>query len=197
MNATFVMGFFYAPRLMAPQAVAAKWSPRRQAHLHLLLRQLEQGRAQKSEVLDLSSQKSRSPLYSRMGSSRSNLLTSARYLHPLEKKRERTNGHMKYVEGPGKRKLTLGEVRAAFGPLSEKYPPVLGLDLAAELSGYTASTLKKKVSEGCFHDCVARGKPLLFWRDWFVVAIFSARQLPLARPVAHDQAIDDPNGGLS
>src|SRR5207248_4071628 len=100
--------------------------------------------------------------------------TSADYSTPLKKMREWIQGHMKDVEMPAKRKpLTLAEVRTAYEPLSEKYPPLLGLDRAAELSGYTPLTLKKKLSEGCFRDCVARGKPLLFWRDRLVLELIN------------------------
>ena len=66
---------------------------------------------------------------------------------------------MKDVNPSTKRKpLTLGEVQEAFEPLGVKYPAVLSLALAAELSGYTPLTLKKKLSEGCSRDCVSRGK---------------------------------------
>lgn len=98
-------------------------------------------------------------------------------------------GIMKDVERPGKRKpLTLAEVRDAYEPLSEKYPPTLNLDLAAEITGYKKTTLKKKVSEGEFPDCVARGKPLLFWRDRLVLAVMNRPWTPSTKPAIADKA---------
>jgi len=106
-------------------------------------------------------------------------------------------GIMKDVDvvRPNKRKpLTLAEVREAFEPIAEKYPPLLGLHLAAELSGYTPLTLKKKLSEGCFRDCVSRGKPLLFWRDRFVADLMNRPWSGKSRPVA-EEAGDEIDGG--
>jgi hypothetical protein len=96
-------------------------------------------------------------------------------------------GNMKDAERTEKRKpLTLPEVHEAYDGLEDMFPPVLSLKLAAGLSGYTESTLKKKVSEGCFKDCVSRGKPLLFWRDRFVLDLMNRRWSPPARPVKND-----------
>ncbi|CAN5530667.1 hypothetical protein BH09PLA1_BH09PLA1_25180 [soil metagenome] len=86
------------------------------------------------------------------------------------------------TENPKRKPVTLAEVREAFEPVSEKYPPVLGLDAAAEISGYMPSTLKKKLSEGMFADCVSRGKPLRFWRDRFVMAVMNR---PWSSPARH------------
>ena len=69
--------------------------------------------------------------------------------------------------------LTAAEVREAFEPLGSEYPPILDLQAAAKLSGYTPLTLKKKLSEGCFKDCATRGKPLRFWRDRFVTEVMN------------------------
>jgi hypothetical protein len=74
---------------------------------------------------------------------------------------------------PRSAKLTTKEVQAAFAPLADRYLPILFLEQAAELSGYTPATLKKKVSEGCFRDSVARGKPLRFWRDRFILELMN------------------------
>jgi hypothetical protein len=79
--------------------------------------------------------------------------------------------------------LTPAEVRDAFEPLGERYPPLLGLQLATDLSSYTPLTLKKKLSEGCFRDCVSRGKPLLFWRDRFVLELMNRPWTPSPRRV--------------
>ncbi len=68
--------------------------------------------------------------------------------------------------------LTAKEVTDAFGSWTDTYPPVLSLDRAAELAGLKLSTLKRKVSEGQFAESVSRGKPLRFWRDRFVPALF-------------------------
>jgi len=81
----------------------------------------------------------------------------------------------KSVKTTAPRPITTAEIQQAFEPLVEKYPPILFLQQAAEISGYTTSTLKKKLSEGCFRDCVARGKPLLFWRDRFILELMNSR----------------------
>src|SRR5688572_24545880 len=39
-------------------------------------------------------------------------------------------------------KLTLKEVQSAFAPLAERFGPILSLEQAAELAGYTSATLK-------------------------------------------------------
>ena len=62
-------------------------------------------------------------------------------------------------------KLTESEIRRA---VEGQYPPVLTLDLAATISGYARSTLKRQISEGRFKNCVKRKKPVLFWRDRFI-----------------------------
>jgi hypothetical protein len=81
---------------------------------------------------------------------------------------------MSDVERTDKRKpLTLSEVREAYEPLGEKYPPLLSLEQAAEISGYTVLSLKKKLSEGAFRDAVSRGKPLFFWRDRLVLELMN------------------------
>ena len=60
------------------------------------------------------------------------------------------------------------EIRKAFEPINDKYPPILSKEQAAELAGYRPSTLVRKVSEGLFDDCVSRRRPLRFWRDRFI-----------------------------
>ena len=103
---------------------------------------------------------------------------------------------MKDVNPSTKRKpLTLAEVREAFEPLGVKYPPVLSLAMAAELSGYTPLTLKKKLSEGCFRDCVSRGKPLLFWRDRFVLDLMNRPWSARARIAPDDVDAESDGGG--
>jgi hypothetical protein len=57
--------------------------------------------------------------------------------------------------------------------MGEQFPPILSLNQAADLAGLKASTLKRKVSEGCFASCVRRGKPLRIWRDRFVQQLFA------------------------
>lgn len=70
-------------------------------------------------------------------------------------------------------RLTPQEVHAAFLSLATQYPPILSLIQAAELAGLKPSTLKRKVSDEEFADCVRRGKPLRFWRDRFVIHLFA------------------------
>ena len=67
--------------------------------------------------------------------------------------------------------LTAVEVREAFEPLQNEYPPILNLQAAAKLSGYSPLTLRKKLSEGWFGSSAKRGKPVLFWRDRFVIEL--------------------------
>jgi hypothetical protein len=105
-------------------------------------------------------------------------------------------GCMSNVDRPAKRKpLTLTEVREAYESLGEKYPPLLSLSLAAEISGYTELTLKKKLSEGAFRDAVSRGKPLLFWRDRFVMELMNRPWSPPARMVPQDDHQQQGDGG--
>jgi len=64
--------------------------------------------------------------------------------------------------------IAMSDIRRAYESLADKYPPVLNLKQAAEISGVATSTLKRHISEGRYKDCVSRGKPLRFWRDKFV-----------------------------
>jgi hypothetical protein len=70
-------------------------------------------------------------------------------------------------------RLTTQEIRDAFQPLSTQFPLILSLIQAAELAGLKLGTLKRKVSEGHFSDCVARRKPLRFWRERFIQRLFN------------------------
>ncbi len=81
------------------------------------------------------------------------------------------------LDGP----LSLKEVRSAFVGLEHEYPPRLTLDAAAELACMSPQTLKKQVSEGLFDRSVKRGKPLLFWRDRFLVDLFAKRDRRVPR----------------
>jgi hypothetical protein len=71
------------------------------------------------------------------------------------------------------RRIAAKNVEIAFVDLADKYPPVLSLDQAAEIAGWAPSTLKRKVSEGKFKTCVSRGKPLRFFRNFYVAELFS------------------------
>ena len=70
--------------------------------------------------------------------------------------------------------ITLREVSEAYARC-DQYPPMLSLSQAADLAHLAPSTLKRKVSEGCFKGCVSRGKPLRIWRDRFVLELMSTR----------------------
>lgn len=70
--------------------------------------------------------------------------------------------------------LTQREVNDAFDK-SDRFGPILTLQQAAELSHYKPSTLKRKASEGFFKGAVSRGKPLLFWRDRFVLRLWNRK----------------------
>jgi hypothetical protein len=100
---------------------------------------------------------------------------------------------MSDVERPEKRKpLTFAEVHEAYESLSDKYPPILSLKQAAEISLYTESTLKKKLSEGDFRDAVSRGKPIRIWRDRFVLDLMNRPWSSPARPLQGDENDDFP-----
>ncbi len=68
------------------------------------------------------------------------------------------------------RKLTRAEIADAVRDL----PPVLTADEAAMLARQAKSTLYHHVSRGRFRTSVRRGKPLLFWRDRFVMELFNS-----------------------
>jgi excisionase family DNA binding protein len=55
------------------------------------------------------------------------------------------------------------EISAAID--SQKYPPILTPEQAAQLLQIAKTTLYRKVSEGHFKPAVRRGNPLRFWRD--------------------------------
>ena len=73
--------------------------------------------------------------------------------------------------GASRSRLSLREIKSAFEPLTDRFPPVLSPGQAAELACLKPSTLRRKVSQGDFSDSVARGKPLRFWRDRFVQSL--------------------------
>jgi len=104
---------------------------------------------------------------------------------------------MDTIEQEAPRKpLTLTEVREAFEPLSAQYPPILLLKHASDISGFTPGTLRKKVSQGCFRNSVARGKPLRFWRERFVLELMnrpaSSKPYPASsKPCAETRKADD------
>jgi len=62
----------------------------------------------------------------------------------------------------------LCDIRRACADWKEEYPPVLTLEQAAKIANVAPSTLKRHVSEERYRGCVKRGKPLLFWRDYFL-----------------------------
>jgi len=63
--------------------------------------------------------------------------------------------------------LSKDEIVAAFSS-DDRFPPLLSLEQASELSHYAPGTIKRLVSEGFFCNSVKRNKPVLFWRDRFV-----------------------------
>jgi hypothetical protein len=69
-------------------------------------------------------------------------------------------------------KITMAEIAAVCDRAN--LPPILDLGEAAKLIKLKASTLRRKVSEGAFKGCVARGKPLRFWRDRLVYQVMNA-----------------------
>jgi len=80
--------------------------------------------------------------------------------------------------GTQRKPLGKDEIIAAFRN-EDKFPPLLSLEQASELSHYASSTIKRLVSEGFFCNSVKRNKPVLFWRDRFVQEVMemnAARQ---------------------
>lgn len=71
---------------------------------------------------------------------------------------------------PDRKPLSRDEVEAAFRNDS-RFPPLLSLDQAAQLSHFASSTIKRLASEGFFRNSVRRGKPIAFWRDRFIVEV--------------------------
>jgi hypothetical protein len=64
--------------------------------------------------------------------------------------------------------------------LDDKFPRILSLPQAAEIVGLKPSTLKRKISEGHFKDCVSAGKPVRVLRDKFVLAFFNKNKKALS-----------------
>jgi hypothetical protein len=75
-----------------------------------------------------------------------------------------------------RRKLTVKNVDIAFGTNNERYPQILSLKEAAEIAKLSPATLKRHVSEGRYANCVSRGKPLRFFRNWFVLELMRPKQ---------------------
>jgi hypothetical protein len=77
----------------------------------------------------------------------------------------------------------LADIRRAFELHAAEFPPVLSLEQAAKLAHLAPSTLSRKVSEGAFKKSVRRGKPLLFFRDYYVRELLASdRSGPYRRP---------------
>lgn len=70
-------------------------------------------------------------------------------------------------------KITIEEIQAAYQPLQDRYGPIIFLEQAAEISGYTRATLLKKLSQGAFANSVVRGRPVRVWRDRFVLELMN------------------------
>jgi hypothetical protein len=71
--------------------------------------------------------------------------------------------------------LSITEIGEAFAPYQDRFPPILSLAQAAEIARIKPSMLTRLVSEGKFRNCVRRGKPLLFWRDRFIMGLFNGK----------------------
>jgi hypothetical protein len=71
-------------------------------------------------------------------------------------------------------RLPVTEIRRAFAPHAQEYPPILSLQQAAKLAHVAPGTLKRLVSMGAFRHSVKRRRPLLFWRDYFVRDLMSS-----------------------
>lgn len=73
-------------------------------------------------------------------------------------------------------RLTEREVAAAFadGSWSERFPPVLTVEQAAELAGVPRATIYAWSSQGQLQDCARRvGKHLRIFRDRFLKRLFN------------------------
>jgi hypothetical protein len=73
--------------------------------------------------------------------------------------------------------LSIEEVETAFASYGDRFLPILSLRQAAELAHISPNTLKRQISEGRYRNCVVRRKPLLVWRNRFVVELFKRKTL--------------------
>ena len=64
--------------------------------------------------------------------------------------------------------MTPEETQKTLAEYAGKYPPVIGIKEASEITSLAISTLHRKVSQNKYDDCVKRGKPLKFHRDKLV-----------------------------
>jgi len=70
-------------------------------------------------------------------------------------------------------RIRMRNVEGAFKDYDAKYPPIVSLAQGAEIVGIKPSTLKRKISEGYFKDCVSARKPVRILRNKFVLAFFN------------------------
>jgi hypothetical protein len=203
MNKTFVPSFFYAPLIFRPRPTVPKWSPSAffadlpvpatpPSHCALALKKRPAISCPAQSLLLFQPIHWVTPMAPKWMQFTDIGRNPTPALEKAWRKFER-DVMPEVVDPPNRRKpLTAVEVRQAFEPLGQSYPPILQLEQAAQLSGYTAKTLKKKLSEGCFRNCVARGKPLMFWRDRFVLDLMNRPWTPPARREAeHEVGGDD------
>lgn len=71
-------------------------------------------------------------------------------------------------------RIPLADIRKSFEHHLQEYPPLLSVDQAARLAHMARGTLLRKISEGAFKRSVKRGKPVLFFRDFFVQELMSS-----------------------
>lgn len=65
-------------------------------------------------------------------------------------------------------RLSAHELKQIVDIYIERYGPILSLDEAASVAKLSKSTLRRYVCEGCFTNCVYRGRPLRFLTQRFI-----------------------------
>jgi hypothetical protein len=126
MNTKFVSSYFYDPHSPARQAAVPKWSPSDRA-LHLIT----------TAIALLCNPKLSSRVWSMGGNIDGRRIAPTNIVHlivPALKIRLaiwRMFNFMDTTTVIKRRALTINEVHEAFGPISEKYPPILSLQQAA------------------------------------------------------------------
>lgn len=69
--------------------------------------------------------------------------------------------------------LTQQEIMQSIDPT--RHPPILTPEQAADLMQIAKPTLYKWVCQGKLDTCVRRRKPLRFWRDRLILAVFNGQ----------------------
>lgn len=69
--------------------------------------------------------------------------------------------------------IPIDEIASGFKGYENEFPPVLNLQQASKLAHINQSTLKRWVRERKFRGSVKTKKPMLFWRNRFVLELMA------------------------